>query len=374
LERIRIGADSVLFPSFSADARLLYFATPAMQGAAQPLDPAGVWRATIDQRWRAGKPELLIPFHGAEAHDVAMSADGSHIAISQMLREGALWTVPLDRAGLAVGEPKPLIHDASMGMVEPVFSPDGSKLAFASIRQGGEWTIFVAGSDGSSPKPVTAGGQSARIISWAANDTLAYIGEREGQRRFWIAPLHGTPKTVDLKLDLGPYAIIKASPRGNQVVAHSGNRNIGIKLVLIDLATGESRDLTPPGRTFVFPNWSPDGRWISAVERVGPKTDHRVVIDASTGTIQTLVDAQDEPAFFQSNWAPDNDRIVYASPHDGVSNIYWVSRSTGKLQQVTRFESQSAITYQPAWSPKGDQIVFQHGDMVANIYVGELRF
>ena len=259
-------------------------------------------------------------------------------------------------------------------MVEPAFSADGSKLAFASIRQGGEWTIFVAGPDGSSPSPITSEGQSARVISWIGSDSIAYLGERQGRRDFWITSLHGPPKRVELKLDLGPYAIVRPSPQGNRVVAHSGDRNIGIKLVLIDMATGESRDLTPRGRTFVFPSWSPDGRWISAVERIDPDTDRRVVIDASTGTIQTLVDAPDEPAFFHSNWAPDNDRIVYASRQDGVFNIYWASRTTGQVQQLTHFTSQSATTSQPVWSPRGDQIVFQHADSIANIYVGELRF
>jgi Tol biopolymer transport system component len=174
-------------------------------------------------------------------------------------------------------------------------------------------------------------------------------------------------------LDLGPYAIIVGSPQGTKLVEHSGNRNIGIKLVLIDVATGESRDLTPPGRTFVFPSWSPDGHWISAVERI-EKIDRRVVVDVATGAIQNLFESPDGVEFFPSNWAPDNDRIVFAAVHAGLCNLYWTSRSTGQVQQLTHLQSQSETALRPAWSPKGDRIVFEHRVRAANIYVGELRF
>jgi Tol biopolymer transport system component/DNA-binding winged helix-turn-helix (wHTH) protein len=374
LARLQIAADSVLFPSLPANARFLYFATPAMVGDVAPVDPIGVWRARMDGGWRAEKPELLIPSGGPVAHDLAVTAGASRITVSQMRREVALWTLPLNRSGLAAGEPKSLIHDASVAIREPAFSADGSRLAYVSLRQGGDWTIFVAGPDGSSPYPITAAGQSDRLISWIGSESLCYLSDRKTRKHYWIEPLHGPPKQMDLTLDLGPYSYVKASPQGSSIVAHAGNRKVGIKLVLIDLATGETRALTPPGRTFVFPSWSPDGRWISAVERIDPNTDRRVVIDVSSGAIQTLVDSPDDPAFFTSNWAPDNDRVVFASFHDGISNIYWVSRSTGQVQQVTHFDSQSDSAYQPAWSPKNDQIVFEHGTLAANIYVGELHF
>jgi Tol biopolymer transport system component/DNA-binding winged helix-turn-helix (wHTH) protein len=371
LQQIQIAADSVLFPWLPADGRFLYYSTPGMQGAVVPRDPVGVWRARIDSHWRAEKPELLIPSGGQSPLDLAVTGDGSHIAISQFRVETALWSLPLNRSGTATGDPKPMVQDASIAVGHPVFSPDGSKLAYSSMRQGGDWTVFVAGPDGSSPYPITSSGH---VVSWLGNDSLGYIGQRDGKSQYWIAPLHGPPKLMNLKLDLGPYAVIAGSPQGTGLVAHSGNRNIGIKLVLIDLATGESRDLTPPGRTFVFPSWSPDGRWISAVERIDPKSDTRVVIDAATGAIENLLESPDGVEFFPSSWAPDNDRVVFASQRAGICNLYWVSRSTGQVQQLTHFDSQSETAFHPAWSPKGDRIVFEHRRSAANIYVGELRF
>jgi Tol biopolymer transport system component/DNA-binding winged helix-turn-helix (wHTH) protein len=371
LERLQIAADSVLFPSVSADRRFLYYSTPGRSGAAVPRDPLGVWRARVDSHWRADRPELLIPSGGQTQLDLAVSADGSRIAISQVRWESALWSLPLNRAGLADGDPKPIVRDGSVAISDPSFSPDGSRIAYASMRQGGDWTVFVAGSDGSGAYPITTSGHT---ISWFGNDSIGYIGSRDGQNSYWIAPLHGPPKLLNLKLDLGPYAVVKASRDGTRLVAHSGNRNVGIKLVLFDLGTGSSRDLTPPGRTLVFPSWSPDGRWIAAVERVDPNVDHRVVIDVATGAVQTLIDSPDNPSFFPSSWAPDSDRFVFPSLHDNVRNLSWVSRSTGRVEQLTHFHSQSEAAATPAWSPNGDRIVFQHIESAANIYVGELRY
>jgi Tol biopolymer transport system component len=59
--------------------------------------------------------------------------------------------------------------------------------------------------------------------------------------------------------------------------------------------------------------------------------------------------------------------------HEGLWDIYWVSRTTGRVEQLTHFASQSAFVRYPAWSPKNDQVVFEHNNLTANIYVAEIR-
>jgi Tol biopolymer transport system component len=144
----------------------------------------------------AQKPELLFPSAGQIPTDLTLTADGARIAVSQVQRQSSIWSLPLNRSGLAAGEPKPLIRDSSYRNSAPAFSADGSKLAYESMRQGGDWMIFVANADGSSAYPLTPGGQSSTAESWVGNDSLAYLSDRNGKKDYWISPLHGRAETI----------------------------------------------------------------------------------------------------------------------------------------------------------------------------------
>ena len=324
-------------------------------------------------RWQAGKPELLVPFSGQIPHELAISKDGSKMAVSQVQRESALWTLPLNAAGLAAGDPKPLIRDLSFGTTEPAFSSDGSKLAYRSARQGGDWVVFQANADGSAAHPVTPAGQSSLSASWIGSDSIAYLTDSHGKLEYWISPLQGAPKRLDLNLETGRYAYFEITRDGSQIAAHKGNPSEGIHVVVADVKTGAIRDLAP-GHNLVFPSWSPDRRWISAVEILGLKTDNRVILNVATGELRTLRQIPPNAALFSSSWSADNDRVAFADDRDGIINLYWFSKSTGKEQQLTHFTSQSRFLATPAWSPRGDQIVFERADKAANIYVADLWF
>jgi Tol biopolymer transport system component len=130
------------------------------------------------------------------------------------------------------------------------------------------------------------------------------------------------------------------------------------------------REVTPAGRSIGFPAWSPDGKWIAAQERIEGAT-RLVILPAEGGEIRTLV--SDPVESWANSWSPDGDRIVFAGLRNGVWNIYWVSRSTRKVHQLTHFTSQSAFVRYPTWSPRNDQVAFEYNELEANIYVGDLR-
>jgi Tol biopolymer transport system component len=144
----------------------------------------------------------------------------------------------------------------------------------------------------------------------------------------------------------------------------------GSRIVVIDRATLALRYVTPPERDISFGCWSPDGKWIAAEERVNGQTN-LVVMSSEGGPVRPLVTEPVES--WPHDWAPDSDRIVFAALRDGVWNVYWVSRSTGQVHQVTRYTSQSAFVRYPSWSPRGNQIVFEHNDLNANVFLAEVK-
>lgn len=358
------GMDHMDYPTLSKEASYLYFV-----GAGR-REPYGLWRARIGRAWTAQTPEAISAATVAWPRDLTITPDGSRIAFSQELVQSAIWSVPIDSSGEASGEPKAVTKGRTFRDSDPVFSRDGSRLAYTSTRQGGKVTVYVANADGSSAVPISPADQNANGVDWFGKALMCgYQVFDKNQSSYWLSSLQGPPKELKLKLDLDRSVRLRVSPDGTRIVAQTGTRD-RYRLLLEDLNQGTVRQITPEGRSIGYPAWSPDGRWIAAQERI-QGTTRLVVLPAEGGEIRTLV--SDPVDSWANSWSPDGERIVFAGLRGGVWNIYWVSRSTGAIQQLTHFNSQSAFVRYPVWSPKNDQVAFEYNELSANIYVGELR-
>jgi hypothetical protein len=115
------------------------------------------------------------------------------------------------------------------------------------------------------------------------------------------------------------------------------------------------------------PRWSPDGRFIAAVELL-PNGDQRVMVLDSTGAVVRAV-AGGRAVFASPAWAPGGDRLL------------WTSDRSGRMQlETTAFDPSGAVTpdtagwrdernevrvasnvttgvYQPSISPDGRQVL-----------------
>ena len=301
---------------------------------------------------------------------IAISPSGANLALSQPVRESALWSIAIDRGGKAVAEPKRLVRDGSERNLTPTFSQDGSKIAWASRLVGGEFVIQVANADGSGSFPLTLPGRDSLFPTWIGDDfTIGYIAVQDGRPDFWLTPLKGAPRRGNVDLAKLPGCRISELPiKAHCSPARRAPTFVREGLVVIDVATGAARNLTPRGRNIGFPAWSPDDRWIAAEERFGGR-DSAVVVDVATGAVRLLVDVPGRS--WPHDWAPDNDRVVFAGERAGIWNIFWISRTTGKIQQMTHFDSPSEYVRYPAWSPRNDQLVFEHSIQGTNIFAAE---
>ena len=73
-----------------------------------------------------------------------------------------------------------------------------------------------------------------------------------------------------------------------------------------------------------------------------------------------------------NGWAPDNDRIVFASRRNAVWNVAWVSRTTRTTRLVTSFTRPTQYVRYPAWASTRDRIVFERGEITGRIWSVEL--
>jgi Tol biopolymer transport system component len=319
---------------------------------------------------RASKPQILIPVSGASPRDLALSADGTRIAVAQQIGANSLWSIPLDADGGPAGPPQQILHDRSLRHSDVTFSADGSKIAYWSSKLGGEWAICIANADGSSPEELTPGGQESGRPAWFGRElAIAHEVRNGGTRRYWVETLGGPRRPLDLRLDIAKTDRLRIS-RDGRIIAGHVNTPAGMQVVIEDLSAHTVRAVTPAGRDIGFPVISPDGKWIAAEERVQGQA-RLVIFPIAGGEVRTLI--SDMTQAFPHDWSPDGERISFAGQKDGVGNIYWVSRASGQVRQLTNFDSKSAFVRYPAWSPKGDRIIFERNNVVANIYVGELK-
>ena len=68
---------------------------------------------------------------------------------------------------IETGEERPLLTDGSTGVIDPTWSPDGSQIAFTSIRSG-KSEIWAVNVDGTNLRQLTASEQPVRFLFWYA--------------------------------------------------------------------------------------------------------------------------------------------------------------------------------------------------------------
>lgn len=117
-----------------------------------------------------------------------VSADGRHVVATLLDVRHALVRLP------AAG-PSPSLGDALTsgftGDLDPVFSPDGTRLVFSSTR-GGDRNLWTSNADGSSAPPLTSGKALDEYPAVSPDGRqVAFISDRGGRRGIWLVDADG---------------------------------------------------------------------------------------------------------------------------------------------------------------------------------------
>jgi len=310
-----------------------------------------------------------MPSGAALPRDLSLSNDGRLLAFSQQIGDGAIWELRLQADGTASGEPGPLLRDRSLRNSEPLFSPDGTRISFASLSQTGEVAITVVRADGSSPMPITTPESNASRPNWLAPGVLGYRTPDHGTFKYWAHLVGGGPRQLELKLDLARVDRLRASRDGVHIACHERTLE-GNRILVEDLKTHTVQAITPANRNIGFPAWSPDGAWIAGQE-IDAGNSTLICVPPAGGPIESLPTNLDQNFVF--DWAPDSDRILFAGLKNGVWDIYWISRESKHLHQLTHFTNKAGFVRYPSWSPQGDRIIFEYQHVWGNIFIANLE-
>jgi Tol biopolymer transport system component len=95
------------------------------------------------------------------------------------------------------------------------------------------------------------------------------------------------------------------------------------------------------------------------------------VIDVRTGALQTLTAATGQT--WVRSWSPDGRKVAAATLRGGSWNLQWIDVESGRQEPITPAESPRVYVRYPHWSPRGDVVLFERGEVRGNIWILPLR-
>lgn len=216
----------------------------------------------------------------------AISPDGQTVGFSF---QGDIWLWTEDQ-----GARRLTIHEAYEHT--PIFSPDGSALAFVSDRYGND-DIFTIQADGQNLQRITWRSGGDRLTSWAAG-TLLFESNRDFRALEWDAEIQqvsadgGTPyRAMEA---LGKQAVL--SPDGKKVAFVSGSCRIdreayrgsaNLDLYLYDLETQTYEQLTTFEGNDFMPKWADSNTLYFISARSGRYNIHRLTLGGEQEVTET---------------------------------------------------------------------------------------
>lgn len=328
---------------------------------------ASLWRsqkpAAPGSPW--GAPERVTQDATSAARHVAVSRAGK-IAYASLSITSNLWSLPLDPAtSVPTGPPAPLTQGAGLRAMMPRFSPDGRRVAFIARHAGDLADVWIVDAGGGEARPVTLG-VGANLPDWLpGGDRIAFFTRRDGKLGIWAISLEDRAERLLFALEDGTWPT-RLSPDGKLLAYTQEVPGEGLATFVAPLTGGPARRLTPPDVQASHPCWSPDGRTIALELARGP--DWHVATVPATGGIPVVL-VEDKGKSWPTGWSPDGERICFAGQRDGLWNVYWVARTGGPPRRLTNNTTPRAFLREPAWSPKGDQIVYEESATTGNVWL-----
>ncbi|HEY5552254.1 MAG TPA: hypothetical protein VIK52_10205 [Opitutaceae bacterium] len=260
-------------------------------------------------------------------------------------------------AAVAAAAGEPAVDAPAFDERFPVWSPDGSRIAFVSDRtEPGLFHLYVANADGSGLTALTSGNEIADWPVWTPDSEWIYFDSlKDGRIEIFRIHSSGGEAIQVTESEEGSDSHVSLSAKGG--AAFDSNREAdGLRKIYTMAPDGTKvRLITLNPHSNSFPEWSPDGEWIAFRIRkstFSPVSEIHVIKPDGTGLrpITKLGVASTHPA-----WSSDGTRIVFAAVLGGNHEICVTTVDGVTVDQLTET---SGNEMRPTFSADGTEILF----------------
>jgi Tol biopolymer transport system component/tRNA A-37 threonylcarbamoyl transferase component Bud32 len=258
--------------------------------------------------------------------------------------------------------------------MNPVLSPDGKSVAYAS-RASGNWDIYVLRVGGKKPANLTADSPADDTEPTFSPDgqRIAFRSERDGGGIFVIG---STGESVRRLTDFCYYPAW--SPDGKEIACSTANpyrpdvrESASSQIYTIDVESGAKRLASAGVQDAVQPSWSPDGRRIAFW---GVREGAREIFTiAREGVGQATSVTGDDALNWNPVWSPDGAFIYFSSNRGGAMNLWRIAmgaagKPTGAPEPVS---VPSTYATSISFSADGRRLAYANCQRSSNIYLAD---
>jgi Tol biopolymer transport system component/predicted Ser/Thr protein kinase len=338
-------------PAFSPDGERIAFRSTR--------EPAGVYVMEA-----SGENVRLVV---AGCHHPSWSPDGKEIVCSTFGHPEApttrnTWPSSLWIANVEAGDKRFLCEKDAM---QPSWSPNGDRIAFWFMPpNAGRSDIATISRTGGEIEIVTKDASTNWNPMWSPDGKFLYFAsDRSGSMSFWRVAIDeetgkvlSEAEAVSTPSNLSRH--LSFSRDGRRMIYVQTDQQSNIQAVKCDTKSektvGDPFWITRGDRNVLRPELSPDGT--KFVMRISRRTQDDIVVLSRDGT--NWRDLTNDKFFDRyPRWSPDGERIAFTSDRGGRYELWMLNADGTNLRQLT-FDTTGDTTF-PLWSPDGTQILFR---------------
>ena len=254
-----------------------------------------------------------------------------------------IWKMDYDGFGQ-----KAVTHLGTISL-SPRLSPDGGRIAFASVGNGG-WNIQMFSTDLGRTVSFPRFGGTNLSPAWSSDGTrLAFSSSRGGFPNIYISDQNGNG-SKQVTTGKGPDVSPVWNPKTNAQIAFVSGRSGLPQIYVMDADGSNVQRMTNEGYA-VSPSWSPNGQflafaWIRHYGPGAPGAQDIYIMDVASKQWVQLTHESGRCDF--PSWSPDGRHLVYQSNKFGADQIWTMLADGSQQHQLTT----SGVNSQPNWGAK----------------------